>query len=87
MRTRGRTRPLPDSESFSVPFEELCRDRFIIGTPDDVVQEITRYKEKLGVNHVIFRMQWPGMDHAKVMKQLDLMASSVIPQVKGLSNA
>ena len=83
----GQDKALPDSESFSVPFEELCRDRFIIGTPDDVVQEITRYKEKLGVNHVIFRMQWPSMDHAKVMKQLDLMASSVIPQVKGLSNA
>ena len=79
----GQDKALPGNESFSVPFEELSRDRFLIGTPDDVVKEIKRYEERLGINNMIFRMQWPGMEHEKVMKQLDLIARYVIPQVNG----
>ena len=78
----GQDKALPGNESFSVPFEELARDRFLIGTPDEVVQDIGRYQERLGINCMIFRVQWPGMEHAQVMKQLDLMARHVIPQVK-----
>ena len=79
----GQDKALPGDESFSVPFEELSKDRFLIGTPDDIVSEIGRYQERLGVNYMIFRMQWPGMEHGRVMKQLELMAKHVIPQIKG----
>ena len=79
----GQDKALPGNESFSVPFEELSRDRFLIGTPADVVSEIKRYEERLGINNMIFRMQWPGMEHEKVMKQLDLIARHVIPQING----
>ena len=79
----GQDKALPGNESFSVPFEELSRDRFLIGTPDDVVREIERYRDRLGVNCMIFRMQWPGMEHAKVLKQIDLMGRYVLPQVRG----
>ena len=78
----GQDKVLPGNESFSVPFEELSRDRFLIGTPDDVVQEIKRYQERLGVNYMICRMQWPGMEHTKVMNQLELMGRYVIPRVR-----
>ena len=78
----GQDKALPGNESFSVPFEELSKDRFLIGTPDDVVKEIKRYEERLGINNMVFRMQWPGMEHEKVMKQLDLIARYVIPQIK-----
>ena len=78
----GQDKALPGNESFSVPFEELCRDRFLLGTPDDIVQEIKRYQETLGVNWMIVRMQWPGMEHSKAMKQLDLMGKYVIPEFK-----
>ena len=78
----GQHKALPGNESFSVPFEELSRDRFLIGTPDDVVREIKRYRDSLGVNCMIFRMQWPGMEQAKVLKQLNLMSRYVLPQVK-----
>lgn len=79
----GQDRALPGEESFSVPYDELARDRFLIGTPDDVVEEVRRYEERLGVNWMVFRMQWPGMEHARVMNQLELMAKHVIPRVKG----
>ena len=77
----GQDKALPGQESFSVPIDQLAKDRFLIGTPDDIVREIHRYQERLGIGWMIFRMQWPGMDHANVMKQMELMARYVIPQV------
>ena len=83
----GQDKALPGNESFAVPFEELARDRFLIGTPDDVVEEIGRYEERLGAGCMIFRMQWPGMEHHKVMKQMELMGKDVIPRIKAATRA
>ena len=77
----GQDKALPASQSFSVPFEELARDRFIIGGHEDVVQDIQRYESALGVNWMILRMQWPGMDHASARKQIELMGRHVIPRM------
>ena len=38
-------------------FEELARDRFIIGDKASVKEEIARYRELLGVDHLIMRCQ------------------------------
>ena len=83
----GQDRALPGNQNFSVPFEELSRDRFLIGTPDDVVQQMRQYRERLGINRMIFRMQWPGMDHAMVLKQLDLIAKYVVPQARTIAGS
>ncbi|MGE5269144.1 MAG: LLM class flavin-dependent oxidoreductase [Thiohalocapsa sp.] len=42
-------------------FEEFARDRFIIGDAVAVKEEIARYRELLGVDHFIMRVQWPGL--------------------------
>jgi alkanesulfonate monooxygenase SsuD/methylene tetrahydromethanopterin reductase-like flavin-dependent oxidoreductase (luciferase family) len=78
----GQDRALPGNESFTIPYQDLARDRFLLGSPDDAVGEIERYQETLGINCLIFRMQWPGMDHRQVMRQIELMAREVIPRVK-----
>jgi hypothetical protein len=49
-----------------------------------VVSEVTRYSEELGVNMMIFRMQWPGMPQEQVLKQIELLGREVIPQVADL---
>ena len=77
----GQDKALPTGESFAAPFEELSRDRFLIGTPEDIVREIKRYEETLGITSMILRIQWPGLEHDKVMKQLELIARYVIPEI------
>ncbi|MDA0769974.1 MAG: hypothetical protein BZY79_05580 [SAR202 cluster bacterium Casp-Chloro-G4] len=79
----GQDKALPGEESFSVPYEDLARDRFLLGSPDDVVSEIKRYDEELGINYLVFRMQWPGMPQAKALEQIEIMGRDVIPRVKG----
>lgn len=44
-----------------MPFEDFVRDRFIIGDRESVKDEIARYREALGIDHMILRVQWPGL--------------------------
>ena len=83
----GQDKALPGEETFDLPFEDLARDRFLIGTPDDVVSEIRRYEAELGVTHMILRVQWPGLEQEKVLKQLELMGKYVIPRLAGDKSA
>ena len=78
----GQDKELPGEESFTVPYEDLARDRFLLGSAEEVVQEIRRYEDQLGVNQLIFRMQWPGMEHEKLMREIEIMGRDVIPQFK-----
>lgn len=78
----GQDKALPGEESFNVPYRDLARDRFLLGSPEEVAREILRYGDELGVNYLIFRMQWPGMPHDQLLREIDLMGREVIPKVK-----
>lgn len=62
-----------------MPFDALARDRFILGSVDDVIQQIEAHRDRLGVNHFIFRIWWPGMEASHAYRVLELMGAQVIP--------
>ena len=51
-------------------FEELARDRFIIGDKVYVKEEIARYRETLGVDHFMMRCHWPGLEFDKALASI-----------------
>jgi len=51
----------------SASFEDFARDRFIIGDKVAVKEEIARYREFLGVDHFIMRVQWPGLPQQQAL--------------------
>jgi alkanesulfonate monooxygenase SsuD/methylene tetrahydromethanopterin reductase-like flavin-dependent oxidoreductase (luciferase family) len=53
-----------------VPFAEFARDRFIIGDKVSVKEEIARWRERLGTNHFVMRVQWPGLEQAKALASI-----------------
>ena len=59
--------------------QQLAKDRFIIGSPDDVVSEIRRYKDVYGTNYVICRFFFGNIPHETIMKELELFAKTVMP--------
>jgi alkanesulfonate monooxygenase SsuD/methylene tetrahydromethanopterin reductase-like flavin-dependent oxidoreductase (luciferase family) len=75
----GQDKALPGEVSFRVPFDELARDRFILGTPDEVIEEIERRIALLDSNYLIFRMGWPGMENAKILRVIEMMGQKVLP--------
>jgi alkanesulfonate monooxygenase SsuD/methylene tetrahydromethanopterin reductase-like flavin-dependent oxidoreductase (luciferase family) len=58
------------AESFNQNFEDFVKDRFIIGDKAFVKDEVQRYAELLGVNHFIMRVQWPSLEHKKVLRTI-----------------
>jgi alkanesulfonate monooxygenase SsuD/methylene tetrahydromethanopterin reductase-like flavin-dependent oxidoreductase (luciferase family) len=70
---------LPKGETWSDAFAELARDRFVVGDPVRVREEIARYRERLGVTSMMFRLQWPGMDQARVLRSIRLLGEQVLP--------
>ena len=75
----GLDKPMPKEESLHVPYEELVRDRFIVGTPEDCAAEVKRYNDRLGVNHFLLRLQWPGMPQKLVLDQIELAGQKLFP--------
>jgi alkanesulfonate monooxygenase SsuD/methylene tetrahydromethanopterin reductase-like flavin-dependent oxidoreductase (luciferase family) len=78
----GLDKPLPKGESLSVPYEELLRDRVIVGTPDECHAEILRYRDRLGVNSFLLRPQWPGVAQERVLEQIELIGRDLIPRLR-----
>ena len=52
--------------------------RYVIGSPATAVASLRRL-EQAGVDHVVFRLQRPGIDPAVSRRSLDLIAHEVIP--------
>ena len=77
----GQDRAVPADQTFDRPLEELARDRFIVGTPDDLLATARRYANELGVNTLVLRVQWPGMEREQVLKQIRLIGESVLPRL------
>jgi alkanesulfonate monooxygenase SsuD/methylene tetrahydromethanopterin reductase-like flavin-dependent oxidoreductase (luciferase family) len=76
----GQDKMLPGQESFRVPFEDLARDRFILGSVEDVTQQIEEHHRRLGITHFIFRIWWPGMEAYHAYRVVELMGEHVIPR-------
>lgn len=59
--------------------ENLARERFIIGSPETCVAEIKRFKAALNLDELIVRLSFPGMPHQRILDQLRLLATDVVP--------
>ncbi len=59
--------------------EEIGRDRFLVGSPETVIQQIQKFKDNFGVDHLICRLYFPGMTHEFILSELRLLAREVIP--------
>ncbi len=75
----GQDKVLPGEENFRIAFDDLARDRFILGTPDEVIEQIEDRIARLESNYFIFRAGWPGMEAAKVHRVLEIMGRHVLP--------
>lgn len=75
----GQDRALPREDRFQAKWEDLARERFIIGSPETCISEVESYRRRLGVTHMIIRTQWPGMAQSKVLQSMELIGRKVIP--------
>jgi len=68
-------------DTFESEWERLAEDRFLVGSPDDVVAEIERYRAAMDLDHLFVRTQFPGMAPADARSSIRLLAEEVAPRV------
>ncbi len=63
-------------------FKHLAEDRFIIGTPEDCIGEIEKYRDELGIKYIACRMVFPQATHEIISGLIKTFGKKVIPNVK-----
>lgn len=80
----GQDRVMPGTESFRVGYDDLSRDRFVVGSPEDCTAALLPWRDELGVDHFVFRTDWAGMPVEAARTSLDLLAREVVPALRAL---
>jgi alkanesulfonate monooxygenase SsuD/methylene tetrahydromethanopterin reductase-like flavin-dependent oxidoreductase (luciferase family) len=78
----GQDRAMPDDDQLAADFDELVRDRFLLGSPDEVAEQMLALYRATGVNHLIMSVQWPGMPQSQALDELHMLAEEVFPKVR-----
>jgi alkanesulfonate monooxygenase SsuD/methylene tetrahydromethanopterin reductase-like flavin-dependent oxidoreductase (luciferase family) len=64
------------------PFEQLVRDRFVIGGPETCIEQLYRYQNELGVDYVLGRLSYHAMHHAETIAAIRYFGQAVIPEFR-----
>jgi alkanesulfonate monooxygenase SsuD/methylene tetrahydromethanopterin reductase-like flavin-dependent oxidoreductase (luciferase family) len=79
----GQDKVMPEGDNdLGVAFDELIKDRFLLGAPDEVAEQMLTLHRATGINHLIMSVQWPGMPQSLVLDELHMLAEEVFPQVR-----
>jgi probable F420-dependent oxidoreductase len=58
------------------------KGRYVIGSPDDAIAELRRYRDELGATEIIGWMHLPGIPGETVMRSVELFAREVMPSFR-----
>ena len=65
------------AEGIRADFDKFAQSRFIIGSESQVVDQIGRYGERTGTDHILLRVQWPGLEQKTVVRTLERLGRVV----------
>lgn len=62
-------------------FDKFARARFLIGSENEVADLIGAYGERTGTDHLLLRVQWPGLGQKMALRTIERLGR-VVEQVK-----
>jgi alkanesulfonate monooxygenase SsuD/methylene tetrahydromethanopterin reductase-like flavin-dependent oxidoreductase (luciferase family) len=71
-----------DDRGLGQDFASLIGDRFLIGSPDEVAEQILAIRRKLGVNHLVMSTEWAGMPESLAVETIEMIAQELFPRVR-----
>ncbi len=83
----GQDGALPAEETFQRPFDELARDRFILGSPEECFTQLCACGEQAGVNYFLLRTHWSGLPLSAALQSMHLLGDEVLPALRSHSRA
>lgn len=65
----------------AIEVEASGLDRFLIGSPETVADDIVYLHDEMGIDCLLFYMQRPGIPQDVILRSIDLVGEEVIPRV------
>jgi alkanesulfonate monooxygenase SsuD/methylene tetrahydromethanopterin reductase-like flavin-dependent oxidoreductase (luciferase family) len=78
----GQEKAMPADEKLDQPFEELAKERFVIGSPEECYEQLRPYWEELGVTHFVFRTHFIGMPISHALHSMRMISSELLPKLR-----
>jgi alkanesulfonate monooxygenase SsuD/methylene tetrahydromethanopterin reductase-like flavin-dependent oxidoreductase (luciferase family) len=73
---------MSDPNELSWGFERLAKNRFILGSPQECVDQIKEYERRLGSNYLLVRFDWtPGLPQEEILSSMRLFGEKVIQKL------
>jgi alkanesulfonate monooxygenase SsuD/methylene tetrahydromethanopterin reductase-like flavin-dependent oxidoreductase (luciferase family) len=69
-------------EKYDIAFDELKRDRLILGSPAEVAEQVMDYYNEFKTEVMWFMVDFPGMDPKFLVETIERFGAEVIPQIK-----
>ena len=84
----GQSDVLPRRDTLRREFEDLTAGgRFVLGAPDTCAEILSEHIERLGADHFVCRLQWPGMPQRAVLDSMRLLSREVLPALQARARA
>jgi alkanesulfonate monooxygenase SsuD/methylene tetrahydromethanopterin reductase-like flavin-dependent oxidoreductase (luciferase family) len=80
----GQDKVMPAEESFDKDLDDLLRDRFVLGSPQECFEQLRPYWEEFGVDHVVLRTHWAGMPLVTSLESMHLISRELLPALRAL---
>jgi len=79
----GQSEVLPEGDTLRREFAELTAGgRFVLGSPETCTAILSDHVDRLGADHFVCRLQWPGMPQRHVLNSMRLLAQEVLPALR-----
>lgn len=62
---------------FDAAFDDFAKGRFLIGEAEAVKDQILEYADLAKTDHILLRVQWPGLPHAEAMGNIERIGKVV----------
>ena len=72
-------------ERYDLAFDQLKRDRLILGSPAEVVEQVMDYHREFSAEVMWFMVDWPGMDPKFTLESIERFGAEVIPELKRMT--
>jgi len=69
------------AEGIRSNFDKFAAKRFLIGSESQLVEQVGRYGAQTGTDHILLRVQWPGLGQKMVLRTLERLGR-VVEQLK-----
>jgi len=79
----GERKPLTSDNPYFMS-EEFMQERWLLGTPADIVKKLKEWQPRLKMDHLIFTPRPPGMSLRQAVDEVTAIAKDVIPALRAI---